>query len=123
VKNDRRDAKNIAANLANGTYKSVHVPTDEDVEIKEYIRMMHDFKIELKKVKQHINAFLLRFGHQYPGKSKWVPAHIKWLKELELSDMHREILDEYLSQLEILSEKIERFKHRQYEMTRRKQKK
>ena len=99
VKNDRRDAKSIAANLANGTYKSVHVPTDEDVEIKEYIRMMHDFKIELKKVKQHINAFLLRLGHQYPGKSKWVPAHIKWLKELELSDMHREILDEYLNSL------------------------
>ena len=81
VKNDRRDAKNIATNLANGTYKSVYVPTDEDVEIKEYIRMMHDFKIELKKVKQHINAFLLRFGHHYPGKSKWIPAHIKWLKE------------------------------------------
>ena len=32
--------ENIAANLANGTYKSVYVPTDEDVEIKEYIRMM-----------------------------------------------------------------------------------
>ena len=107
VKNDRRDAKNIAANLANGTYKSVYVPTDEDVEIKEYIRMMHDFKIELKKVKQH------------PGKSKWVPAHIKWLKELELSDMHREILDEYLSQLEILSEKIERFKHRLEELSQK----
>lgn len=92
VKNDRRDAKNIAANLANGTYKSVYVPTDEDVEIKEYIRMMHDFKIELKKVKQHINAFLLRLGHHYPGKSKWIPAHIKWVKELELSDMYRGIL-------------------------------
>lgn len=119
VKNDRRDAKNIAANLANGTYKSVYVPTDEDVEIKEYIRMMHDFKIELKKVKQHINAFLLRFGHHYPGKSKWIPAHIKWLKELELSDMYREILDEYLSQLEILSEKIERFKHRLEELSQK----
>ena len=119
VKNDRRDAKNIAANLANGTYKSVYVPTDEDVEIKEYIRMMHDFKIELKKVKQHINAFLLRFGHHYPGKSKWIPAHIKWLKELELSDMYREILDEYLSQLEILSEKIERFKYRLEELSQK----
>ena len=71
AKNDRRDAKNIAANLANGTYKSVHVPTDEDVEIKEYIRMMHDFKIELKKVKQHINAFLLRRG-QYRTASEQV---------------------------------------------------
>ena len=81
--------------------------------------MMHDFKIELNKVKKHINSFLLRFGHQYPGKSKWVPAHSKWLKELELSDMHREILDEYLSQLEILSEKIERFKHRLEELSQK----
>ena len=59
----------------------------------------------------------MRFSHQYPGKSKWIPAHIKWLKELELSDMYREILDEYLSQLEILSEKIERFKYRLEELS------
>lgn len=108
VKNDRRDAKNIAENLRSGTYKAVHVPTAEDVEIKEYIRMIHDFKIESKKLKQHINAFILRFGHQYPGKSRWIPSHIKWLRELELKDMYREILDEYLSQLESLTEKIEK---------------
>lgn len=119
LKNDRRDARNIAVNLANGTYKSVHIPTEEDIEIKEYIRMMHDFKIESKKIKQHINAFILRFGHQYPGKSRWVPAHIKWLKELKLNDMHREILDEYLSQLEILTEKIERFQNRLEELSQK----
>lgn len=49
LKNDRRDARNIAVNLASGTYNSVHIPTDEDIEIKEYIRMMYDFKIESKK--------------------------------------------------------------------------
>lgn len=119
LKNDRRDARNIAVNLASGTYKSVHIPTEEDIEIKEYIRMMHDFKIESKKVKQHINAFLLRFGQQYPGKSRWIPAHIKWLKELKLNDMHREILDEYLSQLEILTEKIERFQNRLEELSQK----
>lgn len=91
VKNDKRDARNIATNLSHGTYKSVYVPTQEDVEVKEYIRMIQDFKCELKRVKQHINAFVLRFGHQYPGKSRWIPAHIKWLKELELSAMYREI--------------------------------
>lgn len=119
VKNDRRDAKNIAENLRSGTYKAVHVPTAEDVEVKEYIRMIHDFKIESKKVKQHINAFILRFGHQYPGKSRWIPSHIKWLKELELKDMYREILDEYLSQLESLTEKIERFQNRLEELSQK----
>lgn len=33
-------------------------------------------------------------------------------KKLKLNDMRREILDEYLSQLEILTKKIERFQNR-----------
>lgn len=119
VKNDRRDARNIAENLKNRSYKKVHVPTNEDIEVKEYIRMIHDFKIESKKVKQHINAFILRFGYQYPGKSRWIPSHIKWLRELEMNEMYREILDEYLSQLELLTEKIERFQNRLEELSQK----
>lgn len=49
VKNDKRDAQMIATNLANKSYKSVYVPNDHDVEVKEYIRMMNDFKGESKK--------------------------------------------------------------------------
>ena len=49
VKNDRMDALNIAKNLASGSYKAVYVSDEADVEIKEYIRMVHDFKKELKK--------------------------------------------------------------------------
>lgn len=41
------------------------------------------------------------------------------LKELKLNDMHREILDEYLSQLEILTEKIERFQARLEELSQK----
>lgn len=109
VKNDKRDAKMIATNLANASYKPVYIPNDRDVEIKEYIRMMNDFKEESKKVKQHINAFVLRLGYKYEGKSRWIPAHMKWLKEMKLDAMYREILDEYLSELDSLATKIERF--------------
>lgn len=117
VKNDRRDAQMIASNLAHGTYKAVYVPNDHDVEVKEYIRMMNDFKDESKKVKQHINAFVLRLGHKYGGKSRWIPSHIKWLKELELSKMYREILDEYLSELDSLTARIERFQNKLIELS------
>ena len=117
VKNDRMDANNIATNLAHGTYKSVYVPNNHDVEVKEYIRMLQDFKDELKKTKQHVNAYLLRHGYQYPGKSRWISAHMKWLKELEMSDMYREILDEYVSHIELLTEKIERYQHRLEELS------
>ena len=119
IKNDRRDAQMIATNLANGSYKAVYVPHDHDVEIKEYIRMMNDFKDESKKVKQHINAFVLRLGYRYGGKSRWIPAHIKWLRGLELNSMYKEILDEYLSQLEELTEKIERFQHKLEELSQK----
>ena len=119
VKNDRMDANNIATNLAHGTYKAVYVPNSDDIDVKEYIRMLHDFKDELRKTKQHILAFLLRFGYQYPGKSKWIPAHVKWLKELEMRSMLREILDEYISHFESLTENIERYKHRLEELSQK----
>lgn len=44
VKNDRMDALNITKDLASGSYKAVYVPNEKDVEIKEYIRMVHDLK-------------------------------------------------------------------------------
>ncbi|KIU74031.1 transposase [Bacillus thuringiensis Sbt003] len=53
VKNDKFDAKMIALNLANGTYKEVYVPEEEDVAVKEYIRMLGDFKTSLKKIKHN----------------------------------------------------------------------
>lgn len=117
IKNDHMDARNIATNLVHGTYKSVYVPNTHDVEIKEYIRMLHDFKEELKKVKQHINAFLLRHGYHYPGKSRWISAHVKWIEEIEMSDMYREIVNEYLSHYRTLTEKIERYQHRLEELS------
>ena len=47
VKNDRMDALNITKDLASGSYKAVYVPYEKDVEIKEYIRMVHDLKKSL----------------------------------------------------------------------------
>ena len=117
VKNDRMDARNIATNLCNGSYKSVYVPNDHDVEVKEYIRMLNTFKEESKKVKQHISSFLLRFNKKYNGKSRWTQVHINWMKELEIEGLYREILDEYLSELESLTDRIERFESKLIEIS------
>ena len=116
VKNDRMDALNIAKNLASGSYKSVYVPDEEDVEIKEYIRMIHDFKKELKRVKQEICAFVLRHGYQYDGKSKWTIRYMNWIRELEMSEIQRETLNEYIAEMENLNDKINRFMNRIDEM-------
>lgn len=119
VKNDKRDARNIASNLQSGSYKAIYVPGEDDVEVKEYIRMLSDFKECRKQIRQKVNALLLRHGKAYPGKSRWIPAHMKWLREVELTPMYREILNEYISEIESLDAKIERFDERVKEISHR----
>lgn len=85
----------------------------DDNDVKEYIRMRDDQKLYLKKVKQQILAFVLRQGKRFEGgKTYWTIAHLKWLKNLELSALQRETLDEYLLTYEYLTEKINRFDER-----------
>lgn len=108
IKTDARDAQMIAQCLAYGGYHAVYIPTEEDDSVKEYIRMRDGHKLALKKVKQQINAFCLRHGHHYAG-TKWTLAHWKWLKQLELSAIYRETLNEYMASYEEQTAKIERF--------------
>lgn len=113
VKTDKRDAGNIARCLAFHTYSEVHVPTDEDNSIKEYIRMRDDQKQNLKKTKQQILALVLRLGKKFEGgKSYWTIAHMKWLKALKLDGVFQETLDEYLITYDYFMQKIERLDQR-----------
>lgn len=110
TKNDRMDALNIAKNLQSGSYKSVYVPDEVDSNLKNFIRMKEDFKKARKIVMQQINALVLRSGYRWEGSSSWTEARIKWYKELEMDDLLKETLNEYLSEYESLTEKINRFK-------------
>lgn len=113
LKTDKRDAARIACCLAHHDYSPVHVPTEQDEQVKEYLRMRDDHKLALKKVKQQILSFCLRHGFQYDGtKSNWTQAHIMWLRTLEMNDLYREILDEYLLTFDFLTGKIERLDQR-----------
>lgn len=110
VKTDRRDAAAIARCLAFHTYSEVYVPDDEDNAVKEYIRMRDDHKLMLKKIKQQILAFVLRTGKTFEsGKTYWTGTHLNWLKNLDLPELEKEVLAEYLVTYEYLVDKIERF--------------
>ena len=101
----------IAQCLSYGGYHPVYIPTGEDDAVKEYLRMRDDHKLALKKLKQQINAFVLRHGYQYSG-TKWTIKHVTWLKKLELDPMYRETLNEYLASYEEQEAKIERYDKR-----------
>ena len=111
VKTDTRDARLIAQCLCYGGYHPVYIPTGEDNAVKEYLRMRDDHKLALKKLKQQINAFVLRHGYQYTG-TKWTIKHVTWLNKLTLDPMYRETLDEYMVSYEEQEAKIERFDKR-----------
>ena len=110
IKTDRRDAMKIARCLAFGAFRPVHIPTKEDAAVKDFIRMRDDHKIALKKIKQQIQAFCMRYDlHFTEGRSYWTQKHLAWLKGLPLDDLLREVLDEYLVTLHQLADKIEHF--------------
>ena len=111
IKTDARDARMIAQCLSYGGYHAVYIPTEEDVAVKEYLRMRDDHKLALKKVKQQINAFCLRHGYHYEG-TNWTLAHLKWLKKLDMKGLYRETLEEYMASYEEQTAKIERLDKR-----------
>jgi len=113
IKTDKRDAGNIARCLAFRTYSEVFVPTLQDEEAKEYIRMRDDQKKALKIIKQQTLAFVLRHGYRFEeGKSYWTQKHVAWLKSLDLGGILQESLDEYLVTYAYLADKIERMDKR-----------
>ena len=121
IKTDKRDAENIARCLANRTYNSVHVPTRDDEETKEFIRMRDDHKQALKCVKQQLLAFCLRQGVRYTGGSNWTKKHLHWLRGLKLEGVYQEVLDEYLLTYDKLTETLERLDRRIEELAEKEQ--
>ena len=113
VKTDKRDTALIARCLAHRDYSPVHIPTQQDEQVKEYIRMRQDHKLALKKVKQQIAAFCLRHNYRYDStRTHWTQAHLQWLRSLEAQGLYREILMEYLSTYDQLMDKLERLDRR-----------
>lgn len=105
-KNDKRDAEAIAKTLAFKVYKAVYICDDHDIEVRDYIRMRDDHKLQLKKLKQQINAFCMRNGYVYTDGKKWTEKHVKWLKSIEMTIMQRETLDEYLLTFDVLIQRL-----------------
>lgn len=112
IKTDHHDARAIAdCMMTSGACSYVYIPSKSDDDIKCYLRMRNDHKISLKKVKQQIHAFCLTQGYRYE-KTPWTQKHLLWLRNIDLSIIDREILNEYLHTYQFLAERIEIFDNR-----------
>ncbi len=113
IKTDKRDARKIARLFRNGDITEVRIPPVLDEAVRDVCRARTDASDDLARAKQRMNAFLLRNGFNYSGKSKWTPAHMRYLRELIMPhDAHKVVLEEYMQAIDTGIERVARLVER-----------
>jgi transposase len=82
VKNDRRDAVEIARLLRSGDLTDVYVPGVEDEAVRDVCRARDAARVTLKAAKLRLKSFLLRLGLHYVGRADWNDAHRRYLAKV-----------------------------------------
>jgi transposase len=99
VKTDRRDARHLVLLYRGGMLRCISVPTVDQERDRALVRLRFQKQGDVNRLKQRILKFLRLRGYVYGGVN-WSVSHLKWLRDLELAERDRYILDEYLSSLE-----------------------
>lgn len=109
VKTDRRDAIALARLHRAGELTAVRVPDERDEAIRDLVRARTDAVTDLRDNRHRLQAFLLRHGYKYTGKSHWTEAHLRYLRELVMAHAaHKVVLEEYLMAITQATERIQR---------------
>jgi transposase len=109
IKNDRRDAQNLARLYRSGELTAVHVPNREDEAMRDLTRAREDSKTAERKARQQLNALLLRHGFKYDGKSHWTVAHLRWISDIKMEHEAQQFtLQEHIDTVRSCSERVRR---------------
>lgn len=109
IKNDRRDALNLARLHRSGDLTAVYVPTEEDEAMRDLSRGRQDAVKALRVARQVLLAFLLRHGYRYSGRSYWTKAHKNWIADIKMPHRAQQIvLQEYVHAVEEQLERVQR---------------
>ena len=107
VKTDRRDAENLARLHRAGELTRVWVPDSEQEAMRDLTRAREDRKRMEQHARQRLNAFLLRHGRAFGGKTKWGPAHWRWLEQVRFSHPAQQIvLQEYIDNVQQQQQRV-----------------
>ena len=110
IKTDKRDAKKIAKLMRNADITPVRIPPALDEAVRDLCRARTDASDDLSRAKQRLGSFLLRNGYRYDGKTRWTPAHMRYLRHLTLPDPTQAlVLEGYLQTIDSCIERVEAF--------------
>ena len=97
IKNDRRDATMLARLHRAGELTAVYVPDAQDEAMRDLTRAREDAVMAARKSKQRLNAFLLRNGLTFAGRTKWSKAYFGWLSDIAMPYPAQQVaLQEYI---------------------------
>jgi len=109
VKTDRRDALTLARLLRAGELSSIHVPDAADEAIRDLVRCRVAAVQDLRRCRQRIKGFLLRYGRRYSGKSSWSAAHLNFLSTVTFEFPAQQIaFEELLNAVQDPADRIQR---------------
>jgi len=110
IKNDRRDALSLARLERAGELTPVHVPCPDDEAMRDLTRGREDSVKALRTARQRLGAFLLRYGHRYPGKKTWSAPHMRWLSDITMPHPAQQFtLQEYINSVMECTERVNHF--------------
>jgi len=119
IKNDRRDAIDLARLYRAGELTAVYVPNAEDEAMRDLSRAREDAKFATRKAKQQLGGFLLRNGHIFTGKSNWSKAHFNWIADIKLAHPCQQItLQEYVDAVQTGCERVDRITEQIQKLTK-----
>jgi transposase len=109
IKNDRRDACNLARLHRAGELKAIYVPTETDEAMRDLTRAREDAVKAQRVARQTLLSFLLRHGYRYHGKSNWSQAHFTWLADIKMPHPAQQIaFQEYVHAVKEQTERVQR---------------
>ena len=75
--------------------------------MRDVCRARTDAMDDLSRSKKRLLSFLLRNGHTWTGRSNWTPAHMRYLRKLQMqSEVHQLVLEEYIQVIDSTQERL-----------------
>jgi len=102
-KSDRLDCRQLAEYAEKGLLKPVAIPTQQEEDDRQMVRLRSQLTDKQRRVKQQIKSLLLQQGVPEPeGLDHWTQAGMNALKALRLRRAIRYALDTLVTELELL---------------------
>ncbi len=109
VKTNRRDAVSLARLHRAGELTKVWVPDEAHEAVRDLVRARDSANDALRKARQQLQAFLLRHGRVYKGRTPWTQVHRRWLARQSFTHAaHHIVLEEYIQATEEAEVRLDR---------------